>query len=379
MEEKQVYLFGCVEKNIGDDLFIYAVCKRYPNVNFIITYEANYLNINNIPNLFYNKNLTKWLRFANKESDNIISRNINAIFEKIYRLKLKKLDSVYIVGNAFKNMNYKGKYQLKWLERRIAMSNNFFLISTNYGPTNNDNWQKDCYTIFSEMTDVCFRDTYSYKLFSDLKNVRYAPDAVLSLDIQPIKNDKNSKLSLKEYVIISVIDCMMEERSEKLKKTATSYEDKMISLINSFNEDNIEVIILNSNTIQDGPASQRIFNKCIYKNMVSIFNYDGNLEDIFSLFSNAKAIIATRLHTIILGWLYKLPVIPVIYDIKVENLLKSYKFSGLKKHISDLNDLNYEEIKSSISNYSYVLPENIINDSNNQFKQIDKLLKKEDI
>ena len=35
--------------------------------------------------------------------------------------------------------------------------------------------------------DVCFRDLYSYELFKDLSQVRYAPDIVFQMNVDEYK------------------------------------------------------------------------------------------------------------------------------------------------------------------------------------------------
>lgn len=52
---KKVLLMACIEKNVGDDLFIRIVCERYPNVDFYISDKANYPELNNISNLHFEK------------------------------------------------------------------------------------------------------------------------------------------------------------------------------------------------------------------------------------------------------------------------------------------------------------------------------------
>lgn len=372
MKKKKVYLFACIEKNIGDDLFIYLVSQRYPNVNFVISDDAKYLQQNNLTNLEYSEILRKWLKFANNESNNVIKRFLISILEKIYRLKLKKLDSIYIVGNAFKNTNYKGNYQINWLKKRLYISNNFYLISTNYGPANCDEWKKACHDVFSKMTDVCFRDVMSFDAFRDLKNVRYAPDAVLSIDVD---NSSKNKILEDKYIIMSIIDCSMNDRSDKLNASTNDYESKMAYLINEFNKRGVNVILLNSNTIQDKPASERILEKCKNKTRNLVYDYDGNIKELFNIYINATAIIATRLHTIILGWLYEIPVIPIVYDIKVENLLNSYKFDGFSEKITNMKNIDFFSINYAIENYSFKISKDILNESQNQFEKIDILLK----
>lgn len=373
MTKKQVYLFACIEKNIGDDLFIYSISKRYKEVEFIISDEARYLKVNSLNNLKYSKKLRRWLRFANNASDNIVKRFIVSFLERIYRLRLKKLNSIYIVGNAFKNIEYKGNYQINWLKRRIELSNNFYLISTNYGPSNSEKWKDDCYDIFSRMTDVCFRDINSFKLFKELNNVRYAPDAVLSINI-----NKGRKNEINKYIIMSTIDCTFKGRSNELKDCASMYEEKMSLWINKFNEKGINVILLNSNSIQDNPASERILKRCKYKDKNSIYNYNGNIEQIFDLYENAVAVIGTRLHTIILGWLYEIPVIPIIYDIKVKNLLESYEFDGFSANITDLKEIDFKLIDNAIKSYSFEVSTEILKNAKKQFKKIDDLLNQEE-
>ena len=88
---------------------------------------------------------------------------------------------IYIVGNAFKNKDYKGPEQLMWLRDRERIAKYFYLLSTNFGPYKDSRWKNDCLNEFKKMTDVCFRDFHSYKLFRDDVLIRYSPDAVLTL------------------------------------------------------------------------------------------------------------------------------------------------------------------------------------------------------
>lgn len=377
---KKVYLFGCIEKNIGDDLFIYIICKRYKDTRFIISSKAKYLNKNGIDNLEYSNLLKIWNRFASNENNLFIKRFIANLLEKILRLFLKKRDSICIVGNAFKNNNYKGKYQLNWLYNKLKISNNFFLISTNYGPSNSKKWYSDCHHAFSFLDDVCFRDKQSFELFKDLPNIRYAPDAVLSL-----KLNKNIYIEKKlpsfndnKYIIISTIDCYMPERPDFLHQFAKQYEDKMVELINCYTNIGYDVVLLNSNSTQDFLSSSRIYNFCNFKDKVLIKNYDGTLDDIFNLYSNASAVIATRLHTIVLSWIYNIPVVPIVYDIKVSNILKTYNFNSLKYEMNEIESANFNTIQNAFKNYDFQIDKSIYEESINQFKKIDILLKRND-
>ena len=48
---QNIILLACIEKNIGDDLFVYVICKRYKNCNFIINNDAKYGDLIKLENL----------------------------------------------------------------------------------------------------------------------------------------------------------------------------------------------------------------------------------------------------------------------------------------------------------------------------------------
>ena len=354
----KIILFACVEKNIGDDLFIYTVCNRYKDTQFLITNSAEYGDLKKIDNLRFSKLLNYWDRF----SDNTCNSNVKNIFKKFILTFLKLLigrnnTSIYIVGNAFKNMNYTGKKQTYWLKSRLKLSKNFYLLSTNFGPYNDDRWKQDCGELFNNMTDVCFRDKYSSYLFKDLKNVRYAPDAVLSMNVSCNSCEKNT-------VIISMIDCALEIRGEKINKIHEIYEKRLAEITDMFAKKGLAIVLLTSNNDQDFPAAKRIFDQSNYKDQIQIFKYQGNFLDVFSLYQNAKYCIATRLHTIILAWKFQIPVIPIIYDINFEDLTID---------LFSIEKLDIKNIEISLNNYSFN-KDNIESASNYQFEMLDQLL-----
>ena len=83
---------------------------------------------------------------------------------------------------------------------------------------------------------------------------------------------------------------------------------------------------------------------------------------------------ATRLHTIVLAWLHNLPVVPIVYDIKVENLLATCGFSGKQYDIYNLDEVTAEDIFSALKQYDFTLPEDVLKASQLQFREIDKAL-----
>ena len=366
--KNNILLFACIEKNIGDDLFIYTISNRYKNVVFRISAEAKYGTLKKLDNLLFDKDLEKWIKYSNYVSENIIKEFFRSILIKYYKRKVGYSEiAIYIVGNAFKNMRYHGKKDSRWLNERVDLVDRFYLLSTNFGPYTDKRWEKDCEDVFGRITDLCFRDKKSFDIFRSLPNVRCKPDAILSLGKRDHLNNN--------YIVVSMIDCKMSGRPEELCQASTNYEDKICEIVNHYTSLGKKVVLLNSNTLQDLPATKRVYSRIMNHNAVSIYNYEGMLEEVFDIFKNAEMVFATRLHTIILSWLYSVPVIPIIYDIKVKGLLDECCFDDFYINISDINSLSIDALQEIITNYKFELSEEIIKDANEQFELIDAELK----
>lgn len=368
MKDK-VIIFACIEKNIGDDLFVYALTKRYPDTEFIIESNADYGDLSSISNLSFSKKLSLWQLLSTAQPKSVVKSIAVQIGRSIMTMSMGKHKvAVYIVGNAFKNLSYTGEKQSNWIRNRRKLSEQFYLLSTNFGPYNDERWVNDHKPIFSSMTDVCFREKASYNLFSELSNIRYAPDAVLSLGLQ------KNVCGQDKTVLVSIIDCNDKNRNHKMRQYSDAYEKKIADIINEYNKRGHKVVIINSNTEQDRAASERIFSQLNDTNKVSVFNYDGDFLNVLKLFSEAFAIIGTRLHTIVLGWLFQIKVCPVIYDIKVKNILDDYGFTGLKISLENIDEYYTDTIINSLERYSFSLDKEIVIEAEKQFALLDKLL-----
>lgn len=370
----KVLLYACIEKNIGDDLFVYTICNRYPNCIFYISSEAKYGSLKNIKNLRFSHIFNIWQKASNLGNRKGFKLYISKILASFCSVYLKHFNiSVYVVGNAFKCYNYKGKWQSEWFKKRVLLTKNFFLLSSNFGPYNDNQWVLDFKEHFRHASHICFRDYKSYELFKDLINVSWAPDVVLSLgEITHDVKDKNER----KQILISIINCGYETRPENIKRYQNVYESKIVEICNYYLNNFYSVKILTSNNEQDYPAAERIKNECynqIHK-QPDIIEYNGNLNIVFEEYKKSDYIIGTRLHSIILAWLYKLPVVPIIYDIKVKYLLESYKFEGFKVDLESIYSLSVKEIDNALKEYDFKNLENLYLKSNKQFDLLDKLI-----
>ena len=369
-KKDDILLFACIEKNIGDDLFIQTICNRYPEKYFVISNRAKYGSLANVKNLKFSKELEWWMILDSVSQKKKIKKMIANTMKVVLQLLLGKHDmGVYIVGNAFKNMDYHGETQLQWFVNRVKLSDEFYLISTNFGPFNDQRWVMDAKNRFIEVKDICFRDMQSYNLFAELPNTRYAPDAILSLGKQKNKRHKRK-------VLVSIIDCSFYAREDWLKKLVNEDEKKIFEIIQEFERRGYEIVLINSNSEQDGPASRRIFEKC-NSSAVSIYDYKGSLDELKELYEETMYVIGTRLHTIILAWLYDVPVYPLVYDIKVENMLKSYSYQGGYTHIKEVSQLAVYTVLETLESGECRINDKVIADANMQLSALDERVNNE--
>lgn len=337
----QIYLNAYLEKNFGDDLFVKIIVDRYKNHTFYAisnSYKTR-------DNLQIYKNTLK-MRILNKLG----------LKEKVY-INSKDI-SVSIGGSMF----IEG---LSPIERKKIYGNNpYYILGSNFGPYKTEKFYKKGYELFKNAEDVCVRDKYTYNLFKDLPNVRYAPDIVFTLDTSKIKISEEKK------AIISVIDC-----ENKLgKQYQEKYENMIKEMIKFFIDNGYKVALMSfCKRENDEIAIERILNNLDEntKQQVQKYFYDGNVEEALNYIAQSQIIVGTRFHANILGLLLRKTVIPIIYSNKTSEFLKDIKFEG--KTIDIKGDCKFNLTLEDLKYKKDVTKE--IEKAQGQFKALDKLLK----
>lgn len=337
----QIYLNAYLEKNFGDDLFVKIIVDRYKNHTFYAISNS----YKTIDNLQIYKNTLK-MRILNKLG----------LKEKVY-INSKDI-SVSIGGSMF----IEG---LSPIERKKIYGNNpYYILGSNFGPYKTEKFYKKGYELFKNAEDVCVRDKYTYNLFKDLPNVRYAPDIVFTLDTSKIKISEEKK------AIISVIDC-----ENKLgKQYQEKYENMIKEMIKFFIENGYKVALMSfCKRENDEIAIERILNNLDEntKQQVQKYFYDGNVEEALNYIAQSQIIVGTRFHANILGLLLRKTVIPIIYSNKTTEFLKDIKFEG--KTIDIKGDCKFNLTLEDLKYKKDVTKE--IEKAQGQFKALDKLLK----
>ena len=362
---KKVFVDIYLQFNLGDDLFLDVLARKYPNCQFTVNYLGG--NYDQFISQYNNVNKRKYTILNKigqrlKISDSIT--NYDNVAEEHDAL-------LFIGGSIFREEDY--HYSL--YQDRLKMVSEFkkrdkpvFILGANFGPYKTDDFFSDYKELFRLCDDVCFRDVYSYELFKDLSQVRYAPDIVFQKNVDEYKTVLN-----KNRVGFSIIDVRHKQGLENY------YDNYIISTVKS-----IELLVskgyeccLTSFCEQEGDLKAiHAIKLCLspeaLKN-VSIYNYKGNLKEAMNIIASFNLFIAARFHANIIALLLNIGVMPVIYSQKTTNMLRDINLGDILINMDELH-LQYDEntINKSLNNKANL--NSIPNEAKNQFEKFGEFL-----
>lgn len=360
--KKRVLVCAYFAKNVGDDLFLKVLFDRYPHVNWeLLTANRDYLDIFKD---YENVKITYSYR------DIKIGKYHLNLFFLIHKLSFgfKKYDAIVNIGGSIfmQNPTWMVSFSKReYLIKKIKAERNF-IIGANFGPFLDQDFMRKHRELFPTYDDICFRDSSSYNLFKDLKNVRLAPDVVLGF--------QDHQIEKKEKVVgISTIN--LEDRPD-LRKYTTSYNHKIAKLVEHYIEKGYQIRLFSFCEKEgDLKGLHKIINKVSpqYIDNINIIRYTGDLLSFLKVFKSCGRIIGSRFHSLILAMVYDQPFYPLIYSEKTSHFLTDLGFSHKGCHIRDMKHLNVTDI-SSLESFSHVKDKQVFLDANRHFDKLDAFL-----
>jgi len=313
---KKVFLYGYFCDNLGDDLFVRHICTLYPDVEFHIVIEGDFGQaFASIENLIIH-------RFS------FFDRIFDKLFKRwFFRERIAKTCDtiVHIGGSVFiQGNNWADKF--KNYKRLFNSCKKKFIVGANFGPYTDINYLNSYKEFFSEFDGICFRDKYSYKLFSDLEQVNYAPDILFSYGF-----DFYKKKSSEKTVAFSVMN------------KGEIYLNKIAQLADDFVEKGYRIILIGFSRFEGDLIAvnkvEELMEHTCEKHM-----YSSDIDDTLSILAKADLIFATRFHSMVLGWGFEKKVYPCIYSNKmltvIEDLHPEQKYCTLE----NIKQLSIDEI-----------------------------------
>lgn len=366
---KKVIIYAYTKFNVGDDLLIQTLCLRYPEVQFMLYAPKGYKEL-----LSENKNLhvyesSSWISKFLNLSGRIFS--IRNLFERI--LASRCCACVLITGSLFIQTSQRWDDYVEYFRSKRVGKQPFFLLSANFGPYWDEGFRRDFGVLFSEYSDVCFRETYSMRLFSDLPNVRCAPDAVFCNT--KINNIASLERASRKSVAISLIN--LEDRP-RLRKYEYSYLSALRHLCCEFLTKGYEINIISfCESEGDNYAARKLIDQLPAipnrEDRVELLSYKNDLNTVLQRFEDAEFVIATRFHAMIVGWMLRKKVLPICYSGKMEHVLDDISYDG---PVAKVWELDSEDVLTRLcDDITSPFPiSSVQKDAERQFSKLDKFL-----
>lgn len=366
MSKKVAIILAYLYNNLGDDIFVQILCRRYPDINFYVATPGKMSSsLAKLPNLHFSK---KMKEFDSQFGANEVSEKAKKYF--------KKFDACVAIGGSVFMQNSNMWSQVTRFKNRLELSNRLYVIGANFGPFNDNAFLSAYDRLFKKTTDICFRDIDSVAYFPDVDSIRYAPDVVFTYG-DVLAEEKNK-------IIISIIDCAWAGRPAqqqiRLKKSINEYEKLVFDACKAFSEKGLEVCLMSFCEPQgDDVAAKRIQEKCVEQGIerVRVFSYDGDIEAAINEIATSKYVIATRFHSMILGWLFNKPTFPIIYDNKQRTVIKDAGFLNSYCYLTEVSNISAQDIVESLQNYREFDCKAYASEAENQFKGLDNFLRGE--
>lgn len=345
---KKVFVMAYLRKNFGDDLFVKMLLEKYKDIEFYIKYDKyEFLDI-----------LDKY--------DNLHVLYGMDTDEELYNSDVNEYDAyVYIGGSIF--MEGGSSYNLSekfydFVKRCKENNKPFCYISCNYGPYQTQEYFDLSKRDFKECTDICFRDLYSYNLFSDIETVRYAPDFAFSYNTPKVEKQKDT-------VGITVINLNirndLKDKNDKYMKFLERNIKNYISLgkdvfLFSFckhegDEDTIEAIL-------------KLFPN---ENHLHVVKYTGDVDEFLKQYNTMEYMICARFHAMILSSITMQKIYVMSYSKKIDRVIEDLDLDLPVLHLNEL-DANYD---LSLKDFKAVEKEKIQKISQNAEKQDEAIRK----
>lgn len=358
----KVMLYGFFGHNLGDDMFFDMMFRRYPDTLFCLAdpvdygdFCAKYENVR-----FYDLGMPR-CRDLDRAGDRFGVKDLSS------KRLCSSCDAAVHIGGSIYQQIADWQDDLRIRKERNRQYRDFFAVSNNFGPYLTDAYRAFWAGEFTRYSDVCFRDLYSYSLFSDNAKVRYAPDLLFSYaDDQPAESEKR--------VSVSVINPRFRVRSFTEEQSAR-YETKMAELIRYYTGKGYRISLLGFCRLEeDMQEIERIYAALddASAEKTTRTDYTGEPERILDEIRKSEIVIATRFHAMILGYVLGKKVLPVCYSSKVTNVIDDLKLTDEAVTLEDFGNRSAAELAARVNRLDPQRIAELREEADAQFQALDR-------
>ncbi len=310
---KRMYIRAYCQSNLGDDLFVLHLAKKYPETEFYLyAIGDNQRAFLNQPNIHLPK---AWDRFRRK------GRHLLHLGGEPF--DGQGLDGTVVIGGS-----------ILWEGAPLDFGEApCFLIGPNCETDYSPAFRLRLAEALGQVQSCCFRDQASFDQFSGLPNVTWAPDVLFDYapGLPPQKG---------EGIGISLVSSKGAFREDGLRET---YYGAMADLCQRCLAEEIPVRLLSFCAPEgDEEAVEAVLTRVSSPTSVAVSRYRGDPEAFLAEMSKCETIIATRFHAMILGWVLGKNVVPIIYSTKQTQVLSDCGFHGPMWNALDTENMTGE-------------------------------------
>lgn len=351
---KKVFIQAYCRQNLGDDMFVLKLVQRYPDVSFYADVEAPYQDaLKNEHNLLLSDPVQKKPML-----------NSWAVKQFIHRFGYDAF--VKIGGSIFMEpLDWKPQKPFPAWQAKLLNSNKF-IVGANFGPYYTQAFLERARSSLRYYRGVCFRDRYSYNLFSEFNHVQNSPDVLFGYTDIPEPRAGHG-------VGISVVAL---EKKLLVNQYAEKYYDILAQVCDRLICSGIPVKLLSFCKAEgDTAAIEAILRRMEYSQKAAVCNYDGNISAFLNVLNDCNLIMATRFHAMILGFVMNKTVFPICYSEKQTHVLEDCGFRGSMWNLLEGELPEAEEIiQRCVGNPKLPGIKQLAERSDTQFIQLDRLL-----
>lgn len=362
---KKIFVDVYLRFNLGDDLFLDILAKKYTDCEFTVNYLGK--DYDQFISLYTNVYRRKYTVF-HKIGQRLNIKDSITNYDDI----AKEHDALlFIGGSIFREESYHNslyKDRMSLVQEFKKRNKPVFILGANFGPFETKRFLEDYRSFFELCDDICFRDLYSYELFKELPQVRYAPDIVFQMKVDEYRREFSGT-----KVGISVIDV---RHKAGLSHYYKDYIDSTIQTIELLVDKGYQCCLM---SFCEEEGDSKVINEIMpflspqARSNVTIYEYKGDLKEAINLIASFKLLIGARFHANILALLLGIGIMPIIYNQKTTNMLNDIKLNSIKINMDDLH-LQYEEhiINKSFSNKTNL--EYISKQAEKQFQKLSEFI-----
>jgi colanic acid/amylovoran biosynthesis protein len=192
------------------------------------------------------------------------------------------------------------------------------VIGCNFGPYKTEAYRAFIFSRLEKARDVCFRDRYSFHVFSSLDHVRVAPDVLFGYPNYP---------ALRQGRGVGISVLCLDDRPE-LKHMADRYYSVIAQTVDTCAQQKIPVKLFSFCEAEGDPKAIREIMRHSKTKCAEVCEYHGDIDSILEQLNQCEYIVASRFHAMVIGWCLCKKVFPVVYSDKQLHVLHDVGYSG---------------------------------------------------